>query len=111
MGSEKQERALIVSLIALETIAQASLRLSAENSDEGNSWFYWLAGILCYACLGALFAAFLRTGKEVGAANAIWDSGTGLTAVILGYTMFGEVLTARQICGVVLAVLSVGFLI
>ena len=101
---------LVLGLIGLETCGQSALQASLLDDAGINSRLGFLAGVTAYAGVGVLYAFLLRTGKQMGVADALWNAGTGITVVAVGIFVFHQSLTTRNCIGILLALSSVGFL-
>ena len=101
---------LVLALIGLETGAQTALQTSLLDGGGVNTRLGFLAGVAAYASVGVLYAFLLRSGKQMGVANALWNAGTGITVVAVGSFVFHQPLTTRNCIGILLALASVGFL-
>ena len=101
--------ALVASLIVVETCAQTALQAGL-NGAAASARLAEVAGVVAYAAVGVLYAFLLKTGKEMGVANALWNAGTGVTVVAAGVLFFHQELTSRNVIGIALALASVLFL-
>lgn len=101
--------ALVACLILVETCAQMALEAGLSGAVSSARLAY-VAGVVAYAAVGVLYGFLLRTGKEMGVANALWNAGTGVTVVGVGFLVFKQSLSLKNSIGVLLALASVGFL-
>ena len=97
---------LLIIIICLETLAQYLLEKRVKTKDIR----YLLSGIVAYAGVAYVYFLMLRSGSKLAVANAFWNAGTGLTVTLVGWLMFGQKLTSRQIIGLVVTIIGISIL-
>ena len=91
---------LLSAAIAAEVLATTTLALSNGLTRHALTAVTVALYVLSYACL----ARALKAGMEIGVAYAAW-SGVGTTALaVIGVWLFGEAMTLRKICAIVLII-------
>jgi len=90
--------ALAVVVIA-ETLAQTSLEASL--SPKKRSTLMLVLGIIGYVVV-AIAYRFVLKDAPMGIANVVWNAATGLSVCAVGYFVFGEKLTMKQLLGILL---------
>ena len=94
--------ALAVVVIA-ETLAQTSLEASISLKER--STLMLVLGILGYVVVAFTYR-FVLKDAPMGIANAVWNVATGLSVCAVGYFVFGEKLTRKQLLGILLAIVG-----
>ena len=97
---------LLILIIFLETLAQYFLERKVKTKDVK----YLLSGIVAYAGVAYIYYLMLKAGSKLAIANAFWNAGTGLTVTIVGWLMFGQKLTMRQLVGLVVTTIGITIL-
>ena len=60
-----------------------------------------MLGVIGYVVV-AIAYRFVLKDAPMGIANVVWNAATGLSVVAVGYFVFGEKLTMKQILGILL---------
>ena len=97
---------LLIIIICLETLAQYFLERRVKTKEVR----YLLSGIVAYAGVAYVYYLMLRSGSKLAVANAFWNAGTGLTVTIIGWLMFGQKLTMRQVLGLIITTIGITIL-
>ena len=97
---------LLILIICLETLAQYFLERKVKTKDIRYLFF----GIIAYAGVAYIYYLMLKSGSKLAVANAFWNAGTGLTVTIVGWLMFGQKLTMRQVAGLIITTIGITIL-
>ena len=97
---------LLVTIICLETLAQFLLEKKVKTKETK----FLLSGIVAYAGVAYVYYLMLKSGSKLAVANAFWNAGTGLTVTIVGWLMFGQKLTMRQVVGLIITTIGITIL-
>ena len=97
---------ILIAIIAAETVAQYFLQ---KHVNLNNKLFFVL-GVILYAAVGAGYSILLRHGKKLAIANSLFNAGSEITVALLGFILFGQKLSYKQIIGVVLTLVGVNLL-
>jgi multidrug transporter EmrE-like cation transporter len=90
-----------LALIALEVVADASLKAA---SQRPGAWLSPFGGTLYLIIAYVLQMAVMR--NNLGIVNAGWNAGTTITGVLTGM-WFGETYTYKQLMGILFIALGV----
>ena len=97
---------LLILIISLETLAQFFL----EKRVKTDNFMYLLSGILAYGTLAYVYYLLLNHGNKLAIANAFWNAGTGLTVTIIGWLLFDQKLSNKQILGLLITTVGITLL-
>ena len=97
---------LLVTIICLETLAQFLLEKKVKTKETK----FLFSGIVAYAGVAYVYYLMLKSGTKLAIANAFWNAGTGLTVTIVGWLMFGQKLTMRQVIGLIITTIGITIL-
>lgn len=93
---------LVIILTLIETISQYHLKLY----DESSFVKYYIMGIFGYVIIATILAHTFMFEK-MGLVNHIWNIGSSISVVLIGYLYFNEQLTVYQLLGVSFGVVGI----
>ena len=96
----------LVGIILCETTAQYFLQKRVKASNN----IYLITGMTFYAIVGLIYYFMLKNGEKLAIANTLWNAGTAVTIPIIGYFIFKQTLTKKQIFGMIIVLLGVSLL-
>ena len=99
---------LLAIIIATETAAQFFLQKNSESKDKTIG--YLLAGIGMYALVGYIYSLILSGGFKLALANSVWNAGSELTVAVVGWLMFNQKLTTKQLFGIVVTIVGLNIM-
>lgn len=92
--------ATIVSvLIAVEAAAQYFLQLYTDQKTK--NLLLLVLGFVFYGLLGIGYQQLLATGETLALANIIWQGATVVVMGAIGYFVFGQKLSTRELIAVI----------
>lgn len=97
---------LLALIIGIETGAQYFIQKNTQYKDN----IYLLIGIVLYGLVGLIYYNILKLGKKLAIANTLWNAGTEITIAILGFILFKQTLTYKQIIAIILIVIAMNYL-
>mgnify|MGYP001259790422 CR=1 FL=1 len=99
---------LIVAISAGEALAQYFLQ---KNSDtKGNTPMYLAAGIVVYGLVAYIYNLILSSGVKLALANSVWNALSEILVAIVGWLLFGQTLTKKQILGVIIVIVGMNLM-
>lgn len=98
--------ALLALIVATETSAQYFIQKKINIKDNT----YLIIGVVLYGMVGAIYYNILKRGKKLAVANTLWNAGTEITVAILGFFLFKQKLSYKQILAIVLIVVAMNYL-
>ena len=68
-----------------------------QKTVKSSSQIYLILGMTFYAIVGFIYHLLLKAGEKLAIANTLWNAGNGITAPILGYLIFKQALTKKDL--------------
>ena len=96
----------LFAIIATETAAQYFLQKRVK--DKNNVLI--MLGVVFYAVVAALYYMLLKDGSTLAMANSLWNAGTEISVALVGFFLFGQKLSIKQITGLILTIVGVNLL-
>lgn len=90
---------IIGTLIATEATAQYVLK--KYTSGKVKQYALLIVGFILYGLVGLGYQRLLDTGESLAMANILWQGATVVIMGTLGYFVFGEKLTTKEIIAIV----------
>lgn len=99
---------IIAVLIATEVSAQYVLKKF--TSGKTKQYALLIAGFVLYGLVGLGYQKMLETGESIAMANIIWQGSTVVIMGTIGYFLFGEKLTTKEIIALIGIVLLIALI-
>lgn len=99
---------IIGTLIATEATAQYVLK--KYTSGNVKQYALLIVGFILYGLVGLGYQRLLNTGESLAMANILWQGATVVIMGTLGYFVFGEKLTTKEIIAIVGIVLLIAMI-
>lgn len=97
---------LLLLIVATETSAQYFIQKKIKVNENT----YLIIGILLYGMVGAIYYNILKQGKKLAIANTLWNAGTEITVAVLGFLLFKQKLTYKQVAAIIVIVITMNYL-
>ena len=94
---------IILGIIILETSSQILARKFYDSGKDNDKIWYMFLSFLLYAPILYLLTLTYEY-SEFAISNALWDSGTIIATTIIGYSVFKENLSWRELIGLALVI-------
>lgn len=94
----------IIIMILSEVLSQFLLQKGAQFKKISFKNINLLAGLLFQVVWGFFYFILLKNGWSLAIANALVDGGGALAIVILGWVVFKQKLTLKQLVGVLIII-------
>ena len=99
---------LVVAISATEALAQYFIQ---KNSDtKGNTPIYLVGGIIVYGLVAYIYNLILSSGMKLALANSVWNALSEILVAIVGWLLFGQKLTKKQILGIVIVIIGMNLM-
>lgn len=95
----------VILLILITTIVEAYSQYNLKMYNNYKTGYYFLIGALGYLIIAGLLTYSYNFGK-MGIINVIWNIGSTILILLIGYFYFSEKLTTLQLFGVILAIVG-----
>ena len=92
---------LLIILIMLESLSQYNLKLFSQS----NKIHYFVFAIILYILI-ALGLTYLFSIEKMGIVNHMWNVGTSILVILVGYYFFDEQINATQEIGFVFGLIG-----
>ena len=100
---------VIVKLILL-IITETSAQYFIEKYKKDTYNLHLFLGMCLYSLVGFLYLLLLNEGEKLAIANSLWNAGTGISVAIMGYFLFHQKITNKQIFGMIITIIGINFL-
>jgi multidrug transporter EmrE-like cation transporter len=99
---------IIGALIATEATAQYVLK--KYTAGKVKQYALLIAGFVLYGLVGIGYQRMLETGESLALANILWQGATVVIMGTLGYFVFGQKLTTKEVIALVGIVLLIAMI-
>ena len=90
-------------IVGFETIAQYFLQKRVKIPNN----IYLILGALFYIGVALGYYLILKRGVKMAVSDALFNAGSQLTIGLIGFFIFGQKLTYKQIIGIVMILIGV----
>jgi len=94
---------LLAMIIPLETLAQYFLEKKVREKDA----IYLILGIVAYGAVAYVYYLMLLAGNKLALANALFNAGTSVSVTVIGWLLFKQTLTTKQLIGLVITIIGI----
>lgn len=94
---------LLLAIVSIEMVGQFYLQKHALFNKYIHNLF---AGIVMYSIVALLYYELLSRKIPMGVANGLWNSLANISAPIVGFYFFNQVMNMRQIIGLVVVIIG-----
>tara|TARA_B110000046_G_scaffold115978_1_gene123019 strand:+ start:920 stop:1240 length:321 start_codon:yes stop_codon:yes gene_type:complete len=93
---------IILSLIVTETTALYFIQKAVKQHWRKN----FILGILIYIFVPIFYFFLLKMGGDVGLGNLVFNTGSNISVLLMGYLFFSQKLTLTQFLGLATIILG-----
>ena len=97
---------ILMTLIFTETVALYFI----EKTVKTKTTAYFFLGIFIYVFVPILYYFLLKNGYKVGLANVLFNAGTNITVLLVGYLFYEQKITSLQAIGILVSLLGLWLL-
>jgi multidrug transporter EmrE-like cation transporter len=97
----------ITAMIISEIISQYFLQKAVIVKKEWYKNWYLYAGLIGQLLMAGLYFLVLKSGYSLAIANTLIDGGGALGIVLLGYYIFNQKLSHKQLLAVIITIIGV----
>jgi multidrug transporter EmrE-like cation transporter len=97
----------LLGLIIMEIVAD----VCAKQFGIGHRALWFVAALAGYVLANSSWLLYMKAENKLSVGANIFSVSTGIIAAIIGCWFYGEIMTARQIAGVVLGIVSLALLL
>ena len=94
---------LLAIIIPLETLAQYFLEQKVKEKEV----IYLVLGMLAYSAVAYVYYLILLAGNKLALANGLFNAGTSVSVTVIGWLLFKQALTTKQLIGLVVTIIGV----
>ncbi len=71
---------------------------------------YLAAGIVVYGLVAYIYNLILSSGVKLALANSVWNALSEILVAIVGWLLFGQTLTKKQILGIIIVIVGMNLM-
>ena len=94
---------ILIGIVGMESLAQYFLQKQVKSTNM----MYLIGGAICYSCVALGYYLILKSGVKMALADAFFNAGSQLMITIIGFFIFGQSLTYKQLIGIILILIGV----
>jgi len=95
---------ILIGIVGMESFAQYFLQKQVNTSTH---MMYLIGGMICYSAVAFGYYLILKSGVKLALADALFNAGSQFMVSIIGFFVFGQHLTYKQMSGILLILLGV----